>query len=171
MKTLDHLCIVDASGIDKLSFMVLHGIANGYSKASIGKAASLSSHELDDAIVKLRQAGFARRKFLFSIESTYQGREVLPVLEEVYKEKDVEDYKGGLASSGPVGFSFPHISSSKLIFAVTAFAAVAIMLVVDSSVLAFMRAMMFPSAVIVIVWILILLLTAYLIYLAWKLFS
>lgn len=171
MKTLDHLCIVDASGIDKLSFMVLHGIANGYSKASIGKAAALSSQELDDAIAKLRQAGFVRRKLLFSIESTYHGREILPVLEEVYKEKDVEAYKGGLASRGSVGFSFPHISSSKLMFVITAIAAVAIMLVVDSSVLAFMRAMMFSSAVIVIVWILILLATAYLVYLAWKLFS
>jgi hypothetical protein len=173
LKTYDHLCLVDMIGVDKRSYKVLYGLIKGYSRNAIRKAARLSSEELRLAITDLKQHALVRQKIL-GLELTYKTQEILPVLDSIYgNEADVNAFTSELAGHSAIGFSLPFIgiSSSRIMFAIIAVGIVAIMLVVDSSVLAFMRVMMFPSAVIVIVWILILLATAYLIYLVWKLFS
>ena len=173
LKTYDHLCLVEMIGVDKRSYKVLYGLVKGYSRNAIRRAARLSSDELKFAITDLKKHDFIRQKIL-GLETTYKTQEILPILESIYgKEADVDTFVRELAGGSAIGFSLPlvGISSSRIMFAIIALCIVAIMLVVDSSVLVFMRAMMFPSAVIVIVWILILLFTAFLIYLVWKLLS
>lgn len=167
MRVYDHLCLVDELGVNKQSFKVLYGIAHGWGNGRIRDATKLSSSELNFVMTDLRKAGLIRNRLFFWTEITYKAHEMLPTLEEMYGgEKDVEDFKGSLGADSASGFKLPSLrtSPSKVMFAVVAIGILAIMLIVVSSALSAMREFNLPSSVVVIVWILLLMLTIYIIY-------
>jgi len=101
-----NFCIIEDTGVDKRSYKFLAGVYLNFKEWFIKKVAHFNDKEL--AYVKqnlLRNGLIEQREFLIfkKLEVTHAGREIYPVLENVYEnEDDVNNFLGDLFLYKPI---------------------------------------------------------------------